>query len=74
MQLFNLTTVKSTMGTTKTYEDFHKFLGAKPHRLGIVARHYQDFTASYLTESLMNIYSNKTKPTKFQNIDALLFE
>ena len=74
MQLFNLTTVKSTMGTTKTYQDFHTFLGAKPHRLGIVARHYQDFTASYLTESLMNIYSNTTKPTKFQNIDALLFE
>lgn len=74
MQLFNFSSVKSTMGTTKTYEDFHKFLGAKPHRLGIVARHYQDFTASYLTESLMNIYANKTKPTKFQNIDALVFE
>lgn len=74
MQLFNYSSVKSTMGTTKTYEDFHKFLGAKPHRLGIVARHYQDFTASYLTESLMNIYANKTKPTKFQNIDALVFE
>ncbi len=74
MQIFDSSTVKATMGTTKTYEDFHKFLGAKPHRLGVVARHYQDLTASYLTESLMNIYSNTTKPTKFQNIDALVFE
>jgi len=74
MQLFDYNTVKSTMGTTKTYEDFHKFLGAKPHRLGIVARHYSDFTASYLTESLMNIYTNKTKPSKFQNIDSFMFE
>lgn len=74
MELFNSTTVKATMGTTKTYEDFHKFLGAKPHRLGIVARHYQNFTASYLTESLMNIYANDTKASKFQNIDAFAFE
>lgn len=74
MQIFDSNTVKATMGTTKTYEDFSHFLGAKPHRLGIVARHYQDFTASYLTESLMNIWTNTTKPSKFQSIDAMVFE
>lgn len=74
MQIFDLNSIKSTMGTTKTYEDFSHFLGSKPHRLGIVARHYQDFTASYLTESLMNIWTNTTKPSKFQNIDAMVFE
>lgn len=74
MQLFDSTTIKSSMGSTKTYEDFHKFLGAKPHRLGIVSRQYTDLTASYLTESLMNIYTNESKASKFQGIDALLFE
>src|ERR1041385_5416165 len=74
MQVFDLNTIKGSMGTTKTYEDFHKFLGAKPHRLGVVSRQYTDLTASYLTESLMNIYTNTTKPSKFQNIDALVFE
>jgi hypothetical protein len=74
MQVFDFATIKSSMGTTKTYEDFHKFLGAKPHRLGIVSRQYTDLTASYLTESLMNIYTNESKASKFQSIDALVFE
>lgn len=74
MQVFDFSTIKSSMGSTKTYEDFHKFLGAKPHRLGIVSRQYTDLTASYLTESLMNIYTNESKASKFQSIDALVFE
>ncbi len=74
MKVFDLTTIKPNMGTTKTVEDFSKFLGAKPHRLGIVSKMYEDLTASYLTESLMNIYTNQSKPSKFQNIDALVFE
>lgn len=74
MQVFDSTTLKSSMGGTKTYEDFAKFLGAKPHRLGIVARQYSDLTASYLTEALMNVYTNSKKTSKFQNINALMFE
>lgn len=74
MQVFDLNSIKSSMGSTKTYEDFHKFLGARPHRLGVVSRQYTDLTASYLTESLMNIYTNQSKPSKFQSIDAFMFE
>lgn len=74
MQVFDMTTIKPNMGGTKTYEDFAKFLGSAPHRLGIVSRQYSDLTASYLTEALMNIYTNKSKPSKFQNLDALVFE
>jgi len=74
MKVVDFTSVKPNMGTTKTVEDFVKFLGAKPHRLGVVSRMYPDLTASYLTESLMNIYTNESKPSKFQAINALLFE
>lgn len=60
---------------TRTYEDFYKFLGAKPARLGIVSRMYPDLTASYLTESLGNIFHMDTKSNnKFQSIDAMYFE
>lgn len=74
MKVFDSTSIKSTMGTTKTYEDFVKFLGAKPHRLGVVSKMYPDLTASYLTESLMNIYTNSNKTSKYQSLDALMFE
>jgi hypothetical protein len=74
MKVFDMTTVKPNMGSTKTYEDFAKFLGAAPHRLGIVSRMFPDLTASYLTESLMNIYTNQTSVSKFQSIDAFVFE
>ena len=62
------------MGSTKTYEDFGKYLGIKPHRLGIVSKMYPNLTASYLTESLMNVYYNEQKASKFQSIDAMVFE
>ncbi len=74
MKVFDSTSIKSTMGTTKTYEDFVKFLGAKPHRLGVVSKMYPDLTASYLTESLMNIYTNSKGASKYQSLDALVFE
>ena len=74
MKVFDMTTRRPNMGATKTYEDFAKFLGAKPHRLGIVSRMHPELTASYLTESLFNIYTNTKSPSKFQQIDALLFE
>lgn len=69
-----MTTRKPNMGSTKTYEDFAKFLGAAPHRLGIVSKMYPDLTASYLTEALMNIYTNQKSVSKFQSIDAFVFE
>ena len=41
---------------TRTYEDFYKYLGIKPTRLGIVSKMYDDLTASFITESLKNIF------------------
>lgn len=74
MKVFNFTTARPNMGGTRTYEDFTKFLGSAPHRLGIMSRMYPDLTASYLTESLMNIYTNSKSHNRFQSIDAFLFE
>lgn len=60
---------------TRTYEDFSKFLGTKPERLGIVSRLYEDCTAAYLTESLRNIfYQDNKSGNKYQNIDSMYFE
>ncbi|WP_329977744.1 hypothetical protein [Catenibacterium sp.] len=40
MLVANFTTQVPTMGNTRTFEDFYKFLGVKPARLGIVANLY----------------------------------
>ena len=57
MKIASFTSNIPTMGETRTYEDFYKYLGVKPTRLGIVSRMYDDLTASFLTESLKNIFT-----------------
>lgn len=75
MIVANFVTQRPTMSETKTYEDFYKFLGASPHKLGIVSRMYPQNTATYLTESLKNVFYNEAKgANKFQSIDAMMFE
>ena len=61
MVIASFVTNRATMSDTRTYEDFYKFLGTKPHKLGLVSRLYPDLTASYLTESLKNIFYQDTK-------------
>ena len=74
MKIVDITTRRPAMSETRTYEEFTKFLGEKPHRLGVMAQLYTDLTASYLTEALMNIYSKDSKKDKFQQVDSRLFE
>lgn len=59
---------------TKTYEDWSKYLGARPKRLGVVARMYADNTLSYLTDGLRNIFYKDEKENTFQISNSLLFE
>jgi hypothetical protein len=49
------------MGDTRTYEDFYKYVGVKPTRLGVVTRMYEDLTASFLTDSLRNVFYRDAK-------------
>jgi hypothetical protein len=75
MIVANFITKRPTMGETRTYEDFYKFLGTKPTRLGIVSRLYPELTASYLTESLRNIFYRDSKSSdKYRSIDSMYFE
>ena len=75
MIVANFVTNRPTMGETRTYEDFYKFLGTKPTRLGIVSRLYPQLTASYLTESLRNIfYMDSKSNNKYRSIDSMFFE
>ena len=75
MIVANFVTNRPTMGETRTYEDFYKFLGTKPTRLGIVSRLYPNLTASYLTESLRNIfYMDAKSNNKYRSIDSMYFE
>lgn len=47
----------------------------KPARLGLVSSLYEQYTATYLTESLMNIYTlEKEGKNKFQNINSFVVE
>ena len=60
---------------TRTYEDFHKWMGEKPERLGIVSNLYKQYTASALTEALMNVYTRKKENSNsFQSINSFLIE
>ena len=60
---------------TRTYEDFMRFLGANPARLGIVSTLYDQYTATHLTEALMNTYTlEKGKKNQFQRVDSFLIE
>lgn len=75
MIVANFVTNRATMSETRTYEDFYKFLGTRPHKLGIVSRLYPDLTASYLTESLKNIiYRDVKSKDRYQSIDSMYFE
>jgi len=58
----------------RTYDDIGKFLGDNPHKFGLVSSMYKDLTATYLTESLLNIYTNDKKGGKFQEINSMAFE
>jgi hypothetical protein len=75
MIVANFVTNRANMGETRSYEDFYKFLGTRPARLGIVSRLYPNLTASYLTESLRNIFYQDSKSgSKYRSIDSMYFE
>ena len=75
MIVANFVTNRPTMSETRTYEDFYKFLGTRPTKLGVVSRLYPELTASYLTESLRNIfYQSGKSDSKYRSIDAMYFE
>lgn len=75
MIIANFTTNRPTMSETRTYEDFYKFLGTRPAKLGVVSRLYPELTASYLTESLRNIFYQENKSgNKYQSINSMYFE
>ena len=75
MVIAEFTSNHSTMGSTRTYEDFSKWLGTKPHRLGLISSLYSDNTITYITEALQNIFYNGTKANnKYQSINSMYFE
>lgn len=74
MLTVNFVTNHPTMGETRTYEDFYKFLGTKPHLLGVVSTMYPDLTASFLTESLANVVTLNKNTDKYRPIDSMYYE
>mgnify|MGYP001026232133 FL=1 len=65
---------KQNMNDTKTYEDFYKFVGAKPHRLGVMSRMYPYLTTSFLTEGLRNVFYMDHKKEQYKSLEAPYFE
>lgn len=77
MIIANFVSNLPTIGDTRTYEDFYKYLGEKPTRLGVVTKMYPGNTASYLTESLKNVFYQEggaSKANKYQSVNSLMFE
>ena len=48
MKIASFTSNLPTMSDTRTYEDFYKYLGVKPARLGVVTRMYDDLNSLIL--------------------------
>lgn len=74
MLVANFTSRIPAMGQTKTYEDWSKYLGSKPHRIGVVARMYTDNTLNFITDGLRNVFYKDEKADQFQLSSSLLFE
>ena len=73
MRISGFTTTRPEMHNTRTYEDFAKFLGVRPARIGLVATLYDQYT--HLTESLMNVYTNeKASKSNWQRLNEFMFE
>ena len=51
----NFTTVRPEMASSRTYKDFYNFIGQHANNFGVVARLYQKYTMSYLTEAFGNV-------------------
>lgn len=74
MLVANFTSRIPNMGSTKTHEDWSKYLGTKPHRLGVVARMYTDNTLNFITDGLRNVFYKNENVDKFQMSTSLMFE
>lgn len=74
MLVANFTSRIPTMGQTKTWQDWTEYMGAKPNRLGVVARHYTDNTLNFITDGLKNVYLKDNKPSGFKLSNSLLIE
>lgn len=75
MRISGFTTVRPEPHITRTYENFSKFLGQKPARIGLVATLYDQYTITHLTEALMNIYtSEKVSKNSWQRLNEFMFE
>ena len=74
MLVANFTSRIPTMGSTKTVEDWSKYLGLKPHRLGVVARMYTDNTLNFITDGLRNIFYKDKDVDKFNISTSMMFE
>lgn len=72
MLVASFQTNRSTMGESRTYEDFYKFLGIKPQALGVVSKLYEENTATYVTEAMRNIvYRDIKAPDKYMSLIML---
>lgn len=67
----NFTPVRPNMAATRTVKDWGPFVGLRDAHLGIQARLYPQYTASYFTEAFGNVIYNERKGNKFQNVKDL---
>nr|DAU84827.1 MAG TPA: hypothetical protein [Caudoviricetes sp.] len=76
MLVANFVSNNPEMGSTRTVENFGKFLGTKVHKLGVLAKLYPQNTISALTDLLGNVFmgEEKKKFDGFQSIDSDFYE
>jgi hypothetical protein len=75
MIVAQMTNLRPTMSETRTYEDFYKVIGTKPHMLGVLSRMNPDLTTNFITEGLRNVfYNDNKKSNRFQSIDSMYFD
>lgn len=74
MRISGFTSVRPDQSGTRTYESFMQFLGDKPARLGIVSTLYDQYSATHLTEALMNTVTRTQKKVSFDSKNSFMVE
>lgn len=75
MRISGFTSTRPNMPSTRTCEDFMKFLGQDVTRFGIVAALYDQYTSSALTDAVRNVYHiDEKSKNAFQSINNYMVE
>jgi len=74
MRIIDTQTALKNMGSTKTAQNWGRYIGEKPERLGLVATMYPDNTLLNLVDSIRNVYTAGQKGKDYSTVRSTMVE